>query len=157
PTACSRCAACRRRCATCSTSPASPACSTSTTAVPRRSRRSPERAIPRRTVTPINRTHAEDVMSAQNGTEAASSNGSRRWYQSISAKLQIAFGLIAALTIGASVVAILRFADVNVVISRLIDLSLPTVKLSLALENKAAAIASAADDLASAIDEGERK
>src|SRR3954469_16820277 len=90
-------------------------------------------------------------------TDAAATNGTRHWYQSISAKLQIAFGLIAALTIGATVVAILRFGDVNTVISRLTDVSLPTVKLSLALENKAAAIASAADDLASAIDEGERK
>jgi len=48
-------------------------------------------------------------------------HGQRRWYQSIAAKLQIAFGLIVALTVGASLLAIVRFNDTKVVIGRLTD------------------------------------
>src|SRR5262245_55621149 len=96
-------------------------------------------------------------MSAPTLTDADHAAPQRRWYQSIAAKLQISFGLIVALTIGASILAIVRFNDASTVVSRLTDVSLPTVKLSLALENKAAAVSNAADDLSTANNETERK
>src|SRR5262249_33141511 len=96
-------------------------------------------------------------MSVRTEHQPAHVQAGRHWYQSIAAKLQIAFGLIVALTIGASLLAIFRFNDANQVIGRLTGVSLPTVKLSLALENKAAAVSTAADELAGAGSEAERK
>ena len=64
-------------------------------------------------------------------TEATAIAASRRWHQSIAAKLLIAFGLIAALTVGASWLSLIRFNEVETVIRRTTDVSLPLVKLSL--------------------------
>ena len=60
----------------------------------------------------------------------------RRWHQSIAAKLLLAFGLIAALTVGASWLSVIRFGEVETVIRRTNDVSLPLVKLSLGIEAK---------------------
>jgi signal transduction histidine kinase/DNA-binding response OmpR family regulator len=78
------------------------------------------------------------------------------WYDSIAAKLQMAFGIIAVLTIGAALVAILRFNDVSNVVGRLTSESMPAVKLSLALENNAAAVSRTATELSRAANETER-
>jgi signal transduction histidine kinase/DNA-binding response OmpR family regulator len=88
--------------------------------------------------------------------DSADSEHKRHWYQSIATKLQIAFGLIVALTIGASVLAITRFNDANDVMGRLTGESLPAVKLSLALESRAAAVSNAAGELARAPSAAER-
>ena len=79
----------------------------------------------------------------------------RHWYQSIAGKLQIVFGIMVALTIGASLLSIVRFNDASAVVERLTDLSLPEVKLSLALENKATAVSRAAAELSRASNETE--
>ena len=62
--------------------------------------------------------------------------GHRRWYQSIAAKLLIAFGLIAALTVGATWLSVIRFNQTDAVMRRITDVSLPLVKLSLERRNQ---------------------
>jgi phosphoglycerate-specific signal transduction histidine kinase len=74
--------------------------------------------------------------------------GHRRWYQSIAAKLLIAFGLIAALTVGATWLSLIRFNQTDAVMRRVTDESLPLVKLSLSVETKAGELVASATDLA---------
>jgi len=74
--------------------------------------------------------------------------GHRRWYQSIAAKLLIAFGLIAALTVGATWLSVIRFNQTDAVMRRVTDESLPLVKLSLSVETKAGELVASATDLA---------
>ena len=71
----------------------------------------------------------------------------RRWYQSIAAKLLIAFGLIAALTVGASWLSLIRFNQVEAVIRRITDVSLPLVKLSLTIEARTGELVASATEL----------
>ena len=52
-------------------------------------------------------------MSDQRQQDQADFENRRRWYQSIAAKLQITFGLMVALTIVASLLAIVRFNDAS--------------------------------------------
>jgi signal transduction histidine kinase/DNA-binding response OmpR family regulator len=75
-------------------------------------------------------------------------NGNRRWYQSIAGKLLIAFGLIAALTVGASWLSFFRFNQIDTVMRRMTDVSLPLVKLSLGIESKTGELVASAADLA---------
>src|SRR5262245_30880317 len=74
--------------------------------------------------------------------------GQRHWYQSIAAKLLIAFGLIAALTVGAIWLSLIRFNQTDAVMRRVTDESLPLVKLSLSIETKANEVVESASDLA---------
>ena len=67
--------------------------------------------------------------------DASSQSPERKfWHLSIAHKLELAFGLIAALTVGATLLSLVRFNDVDAVIHRLTDSSLPAVKLSLGVE-----------------------
>jgi phosphoglycerate-specific signal transduction histidine kinase len=61
--------------------------------------------------------------------------------------LLIAFGLIAAPTVGASWLSLIRFNQTDAVMRRVTDESLPLVKLSLSMETKAAEVVESADDL----------
>ncbi len=63
------------------------------------------------------------------------------WQLGIANKLQVAFALIAALTISATLLSLNRFDDVDAVIHRLTDQSLPAVKLSLSVEAKTTELA----------------
>ena len=56
------------------------------------------------------------------------------WQLSVARKLELAFGLIALMTVGATLLSLVRFNDVDAVIHRLTDSSLPAVKLSLGVE-----------------------
>jgi signal transduction histidine kinase/DNA-binding response OmpR family regulator len=85
-------------------------------------------------------------MSAETGHAEAR----RFWYQTIAGKLLIAFILISALTIIATLVALVQFRSIDAVISQLTEQSLPEVKHSLAVETNAKAIAAAGAQLASA-------
>src|SRR5689334_701493 len=80
-------------------------------------------------------------------TLAADATPERRWYQSIAAKLLIAFGLIAALTIGASWLSLIRFSEVEAVIRRTTDVSLPLVKQSLTIEARTSELVASASEL----------
>lgn len=82
--------------------------------------------------------------------EAAQQEARRSWYQTIAGKLLIAFVLISALTIIATLVALVQFRNIDAVISQLTEQSLPEVKHSLAVESNAKAIAAAGAQLASA-------
>jgi signal transduction histidine kinase/DNA-binding response OmpR family regulator len=68
----------------------------------------------------------------------------RAWYQSIAGKLQVSFGAIVALTVGAILLALLRFGDAAAVIDRMTQESLPAFKLALELETKTAEVSSTA-------------
>jgi signal transduction histidine kinase/DNA-binding response OmpR family regulator len=82
-------------------------------------------------------------------TASASPDGAtaRRWHQSIAAKLLIAFGLIVALTIGASWLSLIRFNEVETVIRRTTDVSLPLVKQSLTIEARTSELVASATEL----------
>jgi signal transduction histidine kinase/CheY-like chemotaxis protein len=80
----------------------------------------------------------------------------RSWHRSIAGKLQLAFALIAALTVAATLVAWVRFAQVNEAMGGLTQRSLPLVKLSLSLDGATAEASSAAAALARANYEQQR-
>src|SRR5687767_12834203 len=82
--------------------------------------------------------------------------GRRFWYQSIAGKLISAFVLVAALTVAATLVAIYQFGNIDAVMTRLTESSLPRVKHSLAVESNAKAIAAGGVQLAAAASETER-
>jgi signal transduction histidine kinase/CheY-like chemotaxis protein len=82
--------------------------------------------------------------------------GKRAWYQSIGGKLLIAFFLIATLTVSATWLSVIRFRQVDAVMHRLTDVSLPAVKLSLGVESAATEVISAANSVAQAENETER-
>ncbi len=86
-------------------------------------------------------------MSAEAGN---SPEASRSWYRTIAGKLLVAFILISALTVIATLVAIFQFRNIDNVISQLTEQSLPAVKHSFAVESNAKAIAAAGAQLASA-------
>ena len=74
--------------------------------------------------------------------------GKRGWHRSIAAKLLIAFGLIAALTVGASWLSLIRFNQVDAVMRQLTGVSLPLVKLSFSIESKTVKLVTSASELA---------
>ena len=80
----------------------------------------------------------------------------RHWYQSIAGKLISAFVLVAALTVAATLVALLQFGNIDAVMTRLTESSLPRVKHSLAVETNAKAIAASGAQLAAATSEIQR-
>ncbi|MDQ4135769.1 MAG: hypothetical protein M3158_06285, partial [Pseudomonadota bacterium] len=80
----------------------------------------------------------------------------RSWHQSIAGKLQISFAAIVALTVGAILLALLRFGEAADVIDRMTQQSLPAFKLALELETKTAEVASTAALLARANYEQQR-
>jgi signal transduction histidine kinase/CheY-like chemotaxis protein len=71
----------------------------------------------------------------------------RAWYQSVAGKLLIAFILIVALTLAATLLSLVRFSALDVVLHRMIDVSLPVVRLSLGMESKATQVAVTAAQL----------
>ena len=83
-------------------------------------------------------------------------SGDRSWYQSIAGKLLLAFGLIAALTVGASWLSLIRFNQIDAVMHRLTDNSLPAVKLALGVESIAKDVIATATDVGQAESETDR-
>jgi phosphoglycerate-specific signal transduction histidine kinase len=75
---------------------------------------------------------------------------------SIGGKLLLAFGLIAALTIGAALLSLIRFNQVESVLHDLIDVSLPALKLSMDVQVRAADVIETAGDVGNARNETER-
>jgi len=82
--------------------------------------------------------------------------GGRSWHRSVGGKLVAAFVLAAALTVVATLVALLQFHNIDAVMSRLTGASLPAVKYSLAVETNANAIAAGGAQLAAATTELQR-
>lgn len=80
----------------------------------------------------------------------------RRWYQSIAGKLISAFILVATLTVAATLVALYQFGNIDAVMTRLTESSLPRVKHSLAVETNAKAVAASGAQLAAATTETQR-
>jgi hypothetical protein len=74
----------------------------------------------------------------------------RAWYQSLASQLLLAFILIVALTIAATLLSIVRFNGLDAVLHRLIDVSLPVVRLSLGIESHSTQVAETAAQLGSA-------
>ena len=81
---------------------------------------------------------------------------SRAWYRTVGGKLIVAFVLAAALTVIATLVALVQFRHIEAVMSRLTNSSLPAVKYSLAVETNARAIAADGAQLAEATSELQR-
>ena len=79
--------------------------------------------------------------------------GRRSWYRSIAGKLISAFVLVATLTVAATLVALYQFGNIDAVMTRLTESSLPRVKHSLAVETNAKAIAASGAQLAAATSE----
>ena len=76
----------------------------------------------------------------------------RRWYHSVAGRLLVAFMLIATLTVVGTAISIYRFANLGDVLHRLIDVSLPAVKLSLGIDTDATQVAITAGQLGEAED-----
>jgi len=96
-----------------------------------------------------------DVIRARAAAAWATLHGSRNrsWYQSIAGKLLLAFGLIVALTVGATWLSLIRFNQVDKVMHRLTDASLPAVKLALGVESTAKDVIATATGVGQAGDE----
>jgi signal transduction histidine kinase/DNA-binding response OmpR family regulator len=80
----------------------------------------------------------------------------RPWYQSIAGNLLIAFTLIAAMTVGATLVSLVRFDQIDAVLNRLTGVSLPLVQSSLGIEAKTAELVVLASELSKAENEAQR-
>ena len=80
----------------------------------------------------------------------------RPWYQSIAGKLLIAFALIAALTVSATWLSLIRFNQIDAVMNRLTGVSLPLVQLSLGVEAKTAELVVLATEVGNAQNETQR-
>ena len=81
-----------------------------------------------------------------------SAGAKRRWHHSVAGRLLIAFFLIVALTVAGTVLSIVRFANLSDVLHRLIDVSLPAVKVSFGIDSNAAQVAITAGHLGNADD-----
>jgi signal transduction histidine kinase/CheY-like chemotaxis protein len=90
------------------------------------------------------------------GARLSDAPGGRSWYRSVGAKLLLAFVLVAALTIGATLLSLVRFNQVDAVLNRLIEFSFPAVKISLEVQTKAADVIDAASHVGAARDEVDR-
>jgi signal transduction histidine kinase/DNA-binding response OmpR family regulator len=91
---------------------------------------------------------------AEAGTQAI--RGSRTWHHSIGGKLLIAFGLIAALTIGATFLSLIRFNQIESVLHGLVDVSMPALKLSMDVQSRSIELIETASEVGGAQDELER-
>jgi signal transduction histidine kinase/DNA-binding response OmpR family regulator len=80
----------------------------------------------------------------------------RPWYRSIAGKLLLAFALIAALTVSATWLSLIRFNEIDTAMNRVTAVSLPLVELSLGVESKAAELAVLASQVGNAKDETQR-
>jgi signal transduction histidine kinase/DNA-binding response OmpR family regulator len=96
---------------------------------------------------------ASDVTTAGELTRATAR---RPWYRSIAGKLLIAFALIAALTVSATWLSLIRFNQIESVMNRLTEVSLPLVRLSLSVESKTAELAVLASEVGKAENETQR-
>jgi len=98
-------------------------------------------------------TPVSDLRTAGELTRAATR---RPWYRSIAGKLLMAFALIAALTISATWLSLIRFNQIESVMNRLTEVSLPLVQLSLGVESKTAELAVLASEVGKAENETQR-
>jgi signal transduction histidine kinase/DNA-binding response OmpR family regulator len=105
------------------------------------------------TQTDISATPAADAPAE---TEARTGRGSRSWHHSIGGKLLIAFGLIAALTIGATFLSLIRFNQIESVLHGLVDVSMPALKLSMDVQSRSIELIETASEVGGAQDELER-
>ena len=80
----------------------------------------------------------------------------RPWYQSIAGNLLLAFALIAALTVSATLLSLVRFNQIDAVMNRLTGVSLPLVQSSLGVEAKTAELVVLATELSKAENEVQR-
>ena len=80
----------------------------------------------------------------------------RPWYQSIAGNLLLAFALIAALTVSATLLSLIRFNQIDAVMNRLTGVSLPLVQSSLGVEAKTAELVVLATELSKAENEVQR-
>jgi signal transduction histidine kinase/DNA-binding response OmpR family regulator len=88
--------------------------------------------------------------------EASSIRGRRAWHHSIGGRLLIAFGLIAALTIGATFLSLVRFHQIEGVLRELTDVSMPALKQSMDVQSRAIELIETASEVGGAQDEIER-
>jgi signal transduction histidine kinase/DNA-binding response OmpR family regulator len=87
---------------------------------------------------------------------AEASPNRRAWHHSIGGKLLIAFGLIAALSVGATFLSLMRFGQIERVLYGLVDVSMPALKLSMDVQSRAADVIETAGEVGNAQDEVER-
>ena len=71
--------------------------------------------------------HRDSNTSFRNDTasDLPAATARRPWYQSIAGNLLVAFALIAALTVGATLLSLIRFNQIDAVMNRLTGVSLP--------------------------------
>ena len=93
---------------------------------------------------------------AVEGNSAPEPARRRSWYRTIGGKLLIAFGLIAALTVGATFLSLTRFDQIDSVLRSLVDVNMPALKLSMEVQSRAADVIEAAIEVGRAEDEVER-
>jgi signal transduction histidine kinase/DNA-binding response OmpR family regulator len=99
---------------------------------------------------------AADPSAASLPASAGKRAARRSWFGSIAGKLLLAFGLIAALTVGASWLSLIRFNQVDAVMHRLTDNSLPAVKLALGVESITKDVIATATEVGLAESEADR-
>ena len=86
-------------------------------------------------------------------SEPTAATARRPWYQSIAGNLLLAFALIVALTVSASLLSLIRFNQIDAVMNRLTGVSLPLVQSSLGVEAKTAELVVLATELSKAENE----
>jgi hypothetical protein len=89
-------------------------------------------------------------------SDPTAATGRRPWYRSIAGKLLFAFALIAALTVSATWLSLIRFNEIDAAMKRLTGVSLPLVELSLGVESKAVELVVLATQVGNAEDETQR-
>ena len=89
-------------------------------------------------------------------SEPTAATARRPWYQSIAGNLLLAFALIVALTVSASLLSLIRFNQIDAVMNRLTGVSLPLVQSSLGVEAKTAELVVLATELSKAENEVQR-
>ena len=94
--------------------------------------------------------------SSEPPVDRAAPRGKRAWRHSIGGKLLIAFGLIAALTIGAAFLSLVRFGQIESVLHGLVDVSMPALKLSMDVQSRTADVIETAAEVGNAQNEVER-
>jgi len=90
------------------------------------------------------------------GASAPAIRTGRAWHQSIGGTLLIAFGLIAALTIGSTLLSLMRFNQIESVLHGLVEVSIPALKLSMDVQSRAAAVIETASEVGNAQNEVDR-
>lgn len=80
----------------------------------------------------------------------------RSWFRTVGGKLLIAFGLIAALTVGATFLSLIRFNQIDSVLRSLVDVSMPALKLSMDVQTRASDVIEVATEVGRVENEVER-